>query len=203
MDINKILSENTADPDPFIQFGAWYKERLSSVKLYPDAVSLATSSKDGHVSVRTVLLKDYSKAGFVFFTNYKSKKGSQLTENASAAMLFYWPESGRQVRIEGHVEKVSRKESELYFRSRPRVSQIGAWASEQSTIIPDRKYLDDRVAFFSNKFSDRNVELPPHWGGYILIPELIEFWQEGEFRLHDRIQYTRKENYWLIERLAP
>jgi len=203
MDVNYILSENTVDPDPFIQFGAWYKERLASVKLYPDAVSLATSSKDGHVSVRTVLLKDYSEAGFVFFTNYKSKKGSQLTENTFAAMLFYWPESGRQVRIEGHVEKVSRKESELYFRSRPRVSQIGTWASEQSAVIPDRNYLDDRVVFFSNKYSNRKVELPPHWGGFILVPELIEFWQEGEFRLHDRIQFARKKNSWLIERLAP
>ncbi|MBI5009126.1 MAG: pyridoxamine 5'-phosphate oxidase [Bacteroidia bacterium] len=203
MDINYILSENTVDPDPFRQFGAWYKERLASVKLYPDALSLATSSKDGHVAVRTVLLKDYSDSGFIFFTNYKSKKGCHLTENNFAAMLFYWPESGRQVRIEGHVKKVPRKESELYFRTRPRISQIGAWASEQSTVIPDRKYLDSRVVLFSNKYSNRKVELPPHWGGFILVPDLIEFWQEGEFRLHDRIQYTRNENSWLIERLAP
>ena len=203
MDIKYTLSENTVDPDPFKQFGTWYKERLASVKLYPDALSLATSSKDGRVSVRTVLLKDYSDAGFIFFTNYKSKKGNHLTENSFAAMLFYWPESGRQVRIEGYVEKVSHKESELYFRTRPRVSQIGAWASEQSSVIPDRGYLDNRVEFFNKKYSDRKVELPPHWGGFILVPELIEFWQEGEYRLHDRIQYTRKKNSWIIERLAP
>jgi pyridoxamine 5'-phosphate oxidase len=203
MAINYLLSENTVDPDPFIQFGAWYKERLASVKLYPDAISLATSSKDGHVSVRTVLLKDYNDAGFIFFTNYKSKKGSHLIENSFAAMLFYWPESGRQIRIEGHVEKVSRKESESYFRTRPRVSQIGAWASEQSSVIPDRKYLEIRVELFSNKYSNKKVGLPPHWGGFILVPVLLEFWQEGEYRLHDRIQYTRKENSWLIERLAP
>jgi len=203
MDINNLLSENTVDPDPFKQFGTWYKERLASVKLYPDAISLATSSKHGRVSVRTVLLKDYSDAGFVFFTNYKSKKGCHLIENSFAAMLFYMPEYGRQIRIEGQVEKVSQKKSESYFRTRPRVSQIGSWASEQSSVIPDRKYLDNRMAFFSSKYSEKEVELPSSWGGYILVPDLIEFWQEGEYRLHDRIQYTRKENSWLIERLAP
>jgi len=203
MDIKYTLSEDTVDSDPFKQFDAWYKERLASVKLYPDALSLATSSKDGRVSVRTVLLKEYSNAGFIFFTNYKSKKGSHLAENTFAAMLFYWPESGRQVRIEGHVKKVSRKESELYFRTRPKISQIGAWASEQSSVIPDRKSLDSRVMLFSNKYSNRKVELPPHWGGFILVPVLIEFWQEGEYRLHDRIQYTWKNNSWIIERLAP
>jgi pyridoxamine 5'-phosphate oxidase len=203
MEIKYILSENTVDRDPFTQFSAWYNEHLASVKLYPDALSLATSSKDGRVSVRTVLLKDYSNAGFIFFTNYKSKKGSHLAENTFAAMLFYWPESGRQVRIEGRVEKVSRKESEIYFRTRPRISQIGSWASEQSSVIPDRGYLDNRMAFFSKKYLKRKVELPPHWGGYILVPELIEFWQEGEYRLHNRIQYTRIENSWIIERLSP
>jgi pyridoxamine 5'-phosphate oxidase len=118
-------------------------------------------------------------------------------------MLFYWPESRRQIRIEGHVEKLSRKYSESYFMSRPRESQIGAWASEQSMVIPDRKYLDGRVEFFNNKYSGKPVELPDHWGGFVLAPDWIEFWQEGEYRLHDRIIYARKNNSWHIERLAP
>jgi len=203
MDTKNFFSEDTVDPDPHKHFGIWYKQRLSSTAVYPDAVSLATSSKDGHISVRTVLLKEYSASGFAFFTNYNSKKGMHLAENSHAAMLFYWPESGRQVRIEGLVEKVSRKDSETYFRTRPRESQIGAWASEQSTVIPDRKFLDRRVEFFNDKFSGKPVDLPANWGGFLLVPDRIEFWQEGKYRLHDRIQYTRKENSWLIERLAP
>ncbi len=203
MDTKNIFSENTVDSDPFKQFDIWYRQRLSLVTVYPDAFSLATSSKNGRVSVRTVLLKEFSAAGFVFFTNYNSKKSIQLTENSNAAMLFFWQESGRQVRIEGAVEKVSRKETETYFNTRPRESQIGAWASEQSTSIPDRKYLDDKVEFFNDKFSGKPVECPVHWGGFLLIPDLIEFWQEGEYRLHDRIQYTRNHGLWNITRLSP
>jgi pyridoxamine 5'-phosphate oxidase len=203
MDTNNLFSENTVDPDPFKQFGIWYRQRLSSVTVYPDAVSLGTSSKDGRVSVRTVLLKEYSDSGFVFFTNYKSKKGIQLAENSHAAMLFYWPEYGQQVRIEGFVEKLSRKDSETYFRTRPTESQIGAWASEQSTVIPDRKYLDRRVEFYNEKYSGKPVEVPVYWGGFLLVPDWIEFWLEGEYRLHDRIIYARRDNSWHIERFAP
>jgi pyridoxamine 5'-phosphate oxidase len=203
MDTKNFFSESTVEPDPFKQFGIWYREHMSSVAVYPDAVSLATSSKAGRVSVRTVLLKEFSDAGFIFFTNHNSKKGIQLAENSHAAMLFYWPESRRQVRIEGLVEKLSRKDSETYFISRPRASQIGAWASEQSMVIPDRKYLDGRFEFFNNKYSGKPVELPDHWGGFVLAPDWIEFWQEGEYRLHDRITYARRNNSWHIERLAP
>jgi pyridoxamine 5'-phosphate oxidase len=203
MDTKTFFSENTVDPDPFKQFDIWYRSRSSSEAVYPDAVSLATSSNNGRVSVRTVLLKEFSASGFVFFTNYNSKKGIQLAENSHAAMLFFWPESGRQVRIEGTVEKVSREDSETYFRTRPRESQIGAWASEQSTVISDRKYLDSRVGFFNNKFSGMPVDLPINWGGFLLVPDWIEFWQEGEFRLHDRIQYIRNQGFWSISRLSP
>ena len=198
-----ILSGNSVDADPFKQFKKWYGERLRTKITYPDSVSLGTSTLDGIVSVRTVLLKDYSDVGFTFFTNFNSKKGKQLLQNPKAAMLFYWPESGRQVRIEGAVNKVSEDESEAYFRSRPRESQIGSWASEQSTVIRDRQHLEKRVEYFKSKFEDIPVEKPSHWGGFRLVPYLIEFWQEGEFRLHDRIIYTRREDSWHIERLSP
>ena len=197
------LSEKSIEADPFKQFDKWYSERLKTEITYPDAVTLATSTADGRVSARTVLLKDFSLAGFVFFTNYNSKKGRQISQNPRAAMLFYWPESGRQVRIEGMVEKVSGEESEEYFRTRPRESQIGAWASDQSNVIPDRAHLENKVAFFIDKFSDKPVPRPPHWGGFRLVPEWMEFWQEGEFRLHDRIVYTKQDGSWIIERLSP
>lgn len=198
-----ILSEKSVAADPVIQFEKWYGDRLNTGIIYPDSVTLATSTVTGQVSARTVLLKDFSNAGFVFFTNYNSKKGQQLSENPGAAMLFYWPESGRQVRIEGVVEKVSEEESEAYFRTRSRESQIGAWASEQSKVIPDRTHLENRVEFYNNLFSGIPVPKPSHWGGFRLVPDRIEFWQEGEFRLHDRIAYTKSRNSWLIERLSP
>jgi pyridoxamine 5'-phosphate oxidase len=198
-----ILSEKSVEHDPFKQFGIWYSKRLKTEITYPDAFTLATTTADGYVSARTVLLKDYSHAGFVFFTNYNSKKGRQISQNPRAAMLFYWPESGRQVRIEGIVEKVSVEESEEYFRTRPRESQIGAWASDQSNFIPDRAHIENKVAFFKDKFSDKPVPRPTHWGGFRLVPQWIEFWQEGEFRLHDRIIYARKDDSWHLERLSP
>ncbi len=203
MEKNRTLTEKTVLADPFRQFALWYKERLSAVVNYPDAVCLATTTSEGRVSARMVLLKDFSESGFIFFTNYNSKKGKQLSENKYSAMLFYWPESGRQVRIEGFTEKLSAEESEEYFKSRPRDSQIGAWASEQSDIIPDRLYLDSRVELFKKKFTGKSVKKPGYWGGFRLIPDNMEFWQEGEYRLHDRILYTRKDESWNIERLAP
>lgn len=198
----KNLSEDSVDKDPFIQFDRWYKERILLVT-YPDSVSLATSSADGTVSVRTVLLKGYDSIGFVFFTNYKSKKGRQLNENPNAAMLFYWPETGRQIRIEGRVEKISEEESTQYFNSRPRESRIGAWASSQSSVIPGKSHLDEQVKRFSSEFRGKPIPKPPHWGGFRIIPELFEFWQEGKFRLHDRLVYTRGKTGWIIQRLAP
>jgi pyridoxamine 5'-phosphate oxidase len=197
------LQEKSFDADPFRQFGIWYAERLKTKVVYPDSVTLATSTADGHVSARTVLLKEYNHAGFVFFTNYNSKKGQQLSQNPKAAMLFYWAESGRQVRVEGVVEKISEAESEEYFKTRPWESQVGAWASEQSKVIPDRAYLEKRVAHYTAEFSDNRVPRPSHWGGFRLVAEWMEFWQEGEFRLHDRIAYQWAGNGWRSERLSP
>jgi pyridoxamine 5'-phosphate oxidase len=199
----KNLSENSAEKDPFSQFDLWYKERKLLVKTYPDSFSLGTASADGTVSVRTVLLKEYDSRGFVFFTNYESKKGGQLSSNPKASMLFYWPESGRQIRIEGRAEKTTEEESVKYFLSRPRESRIGAWASRQSTVIPGRAQLDEKVQFYTMKFKGKTIPKPPHWGGFRIIPEMFEFWQEGRFRLHDRLVYTPGKKRWTIKRLAP
>jgi len=200
---NNDLSEKSADRDPFVQFNRWYNEHLEAGIAIPETVSLGTASASGRVSLRTVLLKGCDRKGFVFFTNYNSKKGVQLSENHSAALLFYWPESGRQVRIEGITEKVPHNESAAYFSSRPRESQISAWASEQSTIIPDRNFLEKRYDFYKTKFESREIGKPPHWGGFRIIPDFFEFWRDGEFRLHDRIIYTRMKNVWVMNRLAP
>ena len=199
----KEFSEKTVDPDPFIQFKKWYDEHLSSDIAIPDSVSLATATKDGKVSLRTVLLKDYNKQGFVFFTNYKSRKGKQLLLNPQAALLFYWPESNRQIRIEGTTELVSEDASESYFKTRPRESQLSAWASEQSSVIPDREYLENRHLLYKNINSEKAITKPELWGGFRLIPGWFEFWQEGNFRLHDRLTYSKRNGIWVIERLAP
>ncbi len=203
MKTSNEFSEKTIDPSPFVQFKTWYDEHLSSGLDIPDSVSLATASTSGNVSLRTVLLKEYNENGFVFFTNYKSKKGQQLISNPRAAMLFYWSESGRQVRLEGAIEKISKEESEAYFKIRPKESQLSAWASEQSSVIPDRQYLETRFLFYKNSFAEKLMEKPEHWGGFRLIPQWFEFWQNGEYRLHDRLTYTRKKNIWVIDRLAP
>jgi pyridoxamine 5'-phosphate oxidase len=197
------LSEKSVDPNPFVQFDNWYKEHLSSNMVTPESFSLATASAGGEVSVRNVLLKDYGEDGFVFFTNYRSKKGTQLSANKKVAMLFYWPETGRQVRIEGVAEKVSEEYSDSYFKTRPRESQLSAWASNQSTVVPDRLYLEKMFDYYSDKFSGKQVERPPHWGGFRIVPAWFEFWENDKFRLHDRITYSEKNKRWIIERLAP
>jgi pyridoxamine 5'-phosphate oxidase len=200
---NKGFSEKETDFNPFNQFDKWYKDHLTKGIDIPDSASLGTVSSDGRVSVRTILLKEYDESGFVFYTNYKSRKGSQLNSNNRAALLFYWAESGRQVRIEGVVDKVTEQESESYFKTRPRESQLSAWASEQSTVVTDRQYLEKRYDLYKNRFSNKPVERPPYWGGYRIIPDWFEFWQNGDFRLHDRLTYTKREDIWVIERLAP
>lgn len=200
---NTGLSEKLVDPDPFVQFDHWFKERLVSDISIPNSVSLGTADTSGKVSVRTVLLKDFSEKGFVFFTNYNSKKGSHLASNPRAALLFYWPETGLQVRIEGSADKVSEEESESYFQTRPRESQLSSCASDQSSVIPDRNYLEERYDYYKNMFYNMPVKRPLHWGGYRLVPDWFEFWQSGEFRLHDRITYSRRKDKWIIERLAP
>jgi pyridoxamine 5'-phosphate oxidase len=197
------LKRSEFNADPFIQFEQWYLERLCTGEKTPNNMSLATSTPDGDVSVRTVLLKEHDSTGFIFYSNYKSRKGKQLSSNPKAALLFYWPELNRQVRTEGVVKKVSAADSDAYFASRPLESQISAWASEQSRVIADREYLEDRFLKYSKKYLNKPVERPEYWGGYRLIPSWFEFWQDGEFRLHDRITYTYSSGKWIVERLAP
>jgi len=203
MDNHVGLTEKEIDNNPFNQFDKWYKNHLDSGIAIADSVSLGTVSPDGRVSVRTVLLKNYDDHGFVFYTNYNSKKASQLSSNNKAALLFYWPDVGRQVRIEGVVDKVTDAESESYFKTRPRESQLSAWTSNQSSVVPNRKYLEDRYDFFKKRFLNKPVEKPPHWGGFRIIPDWFEFWQNGKYRLHDRLIFTLRKNTWIIERLAP
>jgi pyridoxamine 5'-phosphate oxidase len=198
-----MISEKTINKNPFIQFNIWYQEHLTENIEIPNTVSLGTASAHGDVSVRTVLLKGFNDAGFVFFTNYNSKKALQLSFNKRAALLFYWSETGRQIRIEGVAEKVSEEESESYFKSRPRESQLAAWASEQSSVIPDRSHLEKRFGFYDTTYSKIPVEKPPHWGGFRIVPDWFEFWQNGEYRLHDRLAYSKRGSVWVIERLAP
>ena len=200
-----LLTKGSADPNPIRQFEQWFADARATGMSEQDAISmtLATSGEDGQPTARIVLLKSFDEHGFVFFTNYDSRKGKELARNPQACLLFYWPPLWRQVRIEGLIEKVSGAESDEYFHSRPLGSQIGAWASDQSRAIENRAALEQRFEEFSAKFGD-NVPRPPHWGGYRVTPAVIEFWQGQENRLHDRLWYARKaDGTWLIERLAP
>jgi pyridoxamine 5'-phosphate oxidase len=196
-------------PDPLQQFQSWYEDALKLGLKYPDAMTLATCTRSGRPSARTVLFKRLSREGFQFFTNYESQKGAELAKNTAAALVFYWEKLDRQVRVEGITKKLPRKESLAYFRSRPRGSQIGAWVSRQSQVIPDRAFLEKRLQEFEKKFMGKEVPLPPYWGGFVLVPNLIEFWSEGEFRLHDRFRYTKpskgkgKGKGWKVVRLSP
>ncbi len=190
---------------PIDQFRKWFEEALEAKLPEPNAMTLATASPEGMPSLRVMLLKSVDYNGFVFFTNYKSRKGRQLDANPFAALCFLWLELERQVRIEGTIEKVSETESTAYFQSRPKGSQIGAWASPQSTAIPDRSVLEDKVTELMQMYENaETLPRPDHWGGYLVKPTLIEFWQGRSNRLHDRLQYTLQENgNWEIERLAP
>jgi pyridoxamine 5'-phosphate oxidase len=199
------LTTASIDPNPIRQFEKWFQELSAAGVSEQDAISmtLATATTDGLPCARIVLMKSFDDRGFVFYTNYNSRKGNELAGNARACLLFYWSALWRQVRIEGAVEKVSEEESEQYFRSRPLGSKVGAWTSNQSQPIANRGVLENRFQEFDLKFGD-NVPRPPHWGGYRVIPEVIEFWQGQENRLHDRLRYTlQSDGSWLIERLAP
>jgi len=196
------LKKSLIDKNPFNQFTKWYNVILNFGIKEPSAMILSTADKDGIPSVRTVLLKGYDEAGFLFFTNYESRKGRELIQNPVAELLFYWMNLDRQVRIYGKVEKTSKEESEKYFITRSLQSRISAWASKQSEKIPNREYLEKRFAEFEEKFND-DIPLPPNWGGFRLIPEKFEFWQEREKRLHDRICYLKKSKEWEIVRLSP
>ena len=198
----QTLNEVDVAANPFQQFTKWWNQAIQSKVAEVNAFTLATASKAGKPSARIVLLKGYNENGFVFFTNYNSHKGQELIENPNAAIVFFWNELERQIRIEGTVEKISQQESEEYFHARPAGSQIGAWASPQSTVIPNREILEKNETEYKNKFGE-NIPKPPHWGGFVVKPILFEFWQGRSSRLHDRIQYTPQNNNWKIERLAP
>ncbi len=198
------LAESELDPDPFRQFAVWFDAALAAHLSEPNAMALATASPDGRPSARMVLLKGFDERGFVWYTNYESRKGEELAVNPQAALVFFWVELSRQVRIEGPVTPVSPEESDTYFHSRPRGSQIGAAASHQSQVLASRESLERRAAELEAEYSGQEIPRPSYWGGYRLSPMLIEFWQGRPNRLHDRLRYRRLENgRWLIERLSP
>ncbi|MDW8249461.1 MAG: pyridoxamine 5'-phosphate oxidase, partial [Myxococcales bacterium] len=197
------LDESEVHPNPFQQFVRWFDEARRAEVDEPNAMTLATADTEGRPSARTVLLKNVDDRGFVFFTNYESRKGVELTSNPHAALVFFWAPIERQVTIAGTVTPVAREESETYFRQRPRLSQLGAWASAQSQVVVSRAILEARFAEFEVRYRDQEVPCPPHWGGFRLTPTRLEFWQGRRNRLHDRIQYTRLDDGWRIERLCP
>ena len=198
------LRRRDLDPDPIKQFGNWFTSAIEAGIRDVNAMSLATAGRNAKPSVRVVLLKSFGHDGFVFFTNYESEKGRHLAENPHAALVFYWIELDRQVRITGPVEKTSHEESARYFYSRPIGSQLGAWASRQSEVLDGRRVLDARMAEVTERYADKPIPLPPHWGGYRLKPDMMEFWQGRPNRLHDRFRYVRRaDGSWQIDRLAP
>lgn len=197
------LNEADVLPDPSDMFEVWLSEAIERMVKEPNAMNLATVGLDLKPSSRIVLLKQFRREGFVFFTNYGSKKAKQLAENPQCALNFTWLELERQIRIEGYAEKVSAQESDSYFEVRPINSRLGAWASPQSEIIPDRDYLNKLLAEYNRKFEGQEVVRPENWGGYIIRPTLFEFWQGRSSRLHDRIQYKLSDEGWIINRLAP
>lgn len=198
------LREEDVDPDPFAQFRVWLDAEVQAGLQLPAPMLLATATQDGRPSARTVLLTGFDSRGFTFHTNYESRKGRQIAENPRAALVFVWAGNARQVLIEGSVQKLSAGESDAYFSGRPRDSRLAAWASRQSTVIAGREVLDERVQELTERFRDREIPRPPHWGGYRLIPEAIEFWQSRPGRLHDRLRYRLLGGReWRIERLSP
>ena len=199
----KTLDESEIVTTPIEMFKKWFNEAIEADVREPTAMNLATVSAEGQPSSRIVLLKQIKPDGFVFFTNYDSKKAQQIADNKHCALNFMWHELERQVRIEGVIEKISAKESDSYFEMRPQKSKLGAWASPQSQIIPNRVYLEQLIIDFESKFGESSISRPENWGGYIVKPHLMEFWQGRESRLHDRIQYRYINDCWKIERLAP
>jgi len=199
----KPLTEASVHEDPLEQYAIWFEEAVDAQLLDPYAMSLTTVSNCGQPSTRIVYMRGIKSEGFVFYSNYKSDKGRDLAVNNKVALNFFWGELERQIRIEGEVEKISEADSDAYFAKRPRESQIGAWSSSQSEEITDRKQLEAQVAFYANKFEGKEVPRPAHWGGYVVKPTKVEFWQGRASRLHDRIIYTKNGNGWKQSRISP
>ncbi len=198
------LTKKNVDPNPFKQFERWFQAATEAEPVLPEAVSLATATREGRLSSRMVLLKDFDERGFVFYTNYESRKGIELAENPNAALVFYWRQLERQICITGTVSRVSREESEAYFRTRLRGSQIGALTSRQSQVVASREVLERRFQQLMAEYEGREIPLPSYWGGYRLSPATIEFWQGRSDRLHDRFLYKRRSGGpWQLERLSP
>ncbi|ACU04103.1 pyridoxamine 5'-phosphate oxidase [Pedobacter sp. AK017] len=197
------LTEQDVESDPILQFGKWFNAAVDAQLYEPNVMTLATSDRFGKPSARIVLLKGFDENGFVFYTNYESKKGRDLIENPQAALVFFWAELERQVRIEGVVSKVDAETSAAYFHSRPAGSQIGALASPQSKVLDNRESLEQKVAALTKEFEGREIPRPLHWGGYLIEPSHLEFWQGRPSRLHDRIAYDLVDGSWIINRLAP
>jgi len=197
------LDERDVDPDPLVQFHKWFDDARRAELPEPNAMTLATATPAGVPSARMVLLKAADERGFTFFTDYRSRKGQELEANPHAALVFFWGELERQVRITGTVSRVSREETEAYFRTRPRESRLGAWSSHQSTVLAGRETLEARLREVAARHPGDEVPTPPHWGGYLLKPDALEFWQGRESRLHDRVRYQRETGSWRIERLSP
>ena len=202
--MTQALLETDLDPSPFVQFARWFEDAKQQQPQLPEGMTLSTSSLDGVVSSRVVLLKGFDHRGFTFFTNYSSRKGAQIHDNPLASLCWWWPVLERQVRAEGAIVKTTEEESEHYWKTRPRGSQLGAWASDQSKVILVRGALEERFHELEANYRDIEVPRPPHWGGYRVIPNMIEFWQGRDDRLHDRFVYRLRESKdWVIERLSP
>ena len=197
------LDERDADPDPIAQFAKWFGEAQRAELPEPNAMTLATATPDGVPSARIVLLKRADARGFTFFTDYRSRKGQELEANPHAALVFHWGELERQVRLTGRVSRLPRAESEAYFRTRPRESRLGAWSSHQSAVLPGRDALEAKLREAEARYPGEDVPTPPYWGGFVLAPDTLEFWQGRAGRLHDRVRYRRDGGAWRIERLSP